>query len=194
MIVQRRTMGTVFGTPTVIDTRHLMKTVEFRIARTNDLQARLAATPSNVQLAKDWAAFLDSWAKSRARALDIMLKNKLAAPFVPDEYLVAPDAHALVLRAIGQGTGAPTSLSALIARFEAASGQRLNEDDHPMPEDFDPDLEAYKKVDREIKKGEALAEEGREGAKDFATSNMGLMILGAAGLVVAGVVISKVYL
>lgn len=188
-------IGSVFGNPTVVDVRHLMRTVEFRITNTDKLQNTLAATPANVQLAKDWAAFKDAWAINRARALDVLLKTKLAAPFVPDEYLQAPQAHELVLRAIGQNNaGAPTSLTSLIHRFELAAGEKLDESDHPMPEDFDPDLEAYKAVDREIKKGEAAAEAGREGAKDFASSNVGLLMLGAVGLVVAGVVVSKVYL
>ncbi len=188
------TMGTVFGQQTIEETRHLMNTVEFRIALVEADLPKLTATPANVQLAKDWAAFKDRWVAARDAVLSSMRKRKIAQVFVPESLIIAQGDFDSVLKAIGQGTGAPTSLGILMSRTEAATGDKLDETNHPIPAGFDADLEPYKAADAAVKAAEAAAAASQQAAGDFASSNIGLMLIGAAVLVVGGVIVAKVYL
>ncbi len=183
----------LFGKQTIAETRHLMNTIEFRIERVGELVNRLEFNEGNLQLVKDWDVWNERWDAARERVLDRLLGKKLAQPLVSDSLIEAQSEFDIVMKA--KGTPAEViALPSLITRFEAATGQRLNETDAPMPEGFDPDLAAYKKVDEQIKNGEAAAKAAGQVAGQAAKSNTGIIVLGGVGLVLAGGVLAKVYL
>lgn len=185
---------TIFGKQTVGETRHLMKTVEFRIEMTNKLLNKLAASKENVILVKDWNTWNERWAGEREKVLDGILAIRLASPLVGNEDLLESQAlFDRVQKAIGSRHEV-IALTPLIQRFESATGEKLDEANAPMPANFDPDHAAYKAVDSKIKAGEAAAKAAATGVKDAAKSNIGLIVIGAAVVVVGGFVAVKVYL
>lgn len=187
----------VFGKPTIDETRHLMRTIEFRIERTEALMGRMPFAPENVVLIRDWNTWNERWAKTRETVLRALLARKLANPNLSDDLIVCPSEYALVEHTRGT-LHEPISLPSLIRRFEKATGERLDEEGAPVPTGFDPDHAAYKAVDEKIRAAEAAASAAGNAARatagDFFASNPGLVVLGALGLVGATVVAVKVYL
>lgn len=184
---------TFLGRNTVDETRHLMRTVEFRIEHTQPLLNKLSFNDSNVALIKDWNTFTERWTSVRERVLQLLLGNKLNHVLVPEHSLPAQDEYNTIMKAIGTPHEV-IALSPLIGRFEVATGERLNETDKPIPEGYDPDFAAYKEVDDKIKAAEKAADEAGKAAKSAAKSNIGLLVgLGVAGIVTT-VVATKVYL
>jgi hypothetical protein len=158
----------LFGIPTIDEVRHIMRTVEFRIQRTQPMLNKLEFNPQNLQLVKDWNVFTDErWKQAREKALEGIVKIRLANPLVlKEELLTAQDEFNTVIK--GQGTLKETiALSPLIRRFEAATGLKIDEEGHPMPSTFDPDLEVYKAADAKIKAGEAAAKAAGKAVEDL---------------------------
>ncbi len=185
---------TIFGKQTIDETRHLMRVVEFRAERTNLLMnSGMPFSPGNLALIKDWNTWQERWEAAREKVLSKLLGRKLAQPLVSDALLEAQEEFDMVQRAIGSPHDV-IALSPIIQRFEIATGKKFDSEGQPMPEGFDPDHIAYKKVDEKIKEGEAAAKAGAAVVKDAAKSNIGLIVLGGAALVVGGVVVAKVYL
>ncbi len=194
---------TILGQHTIDETRHLMKTVEFRIQATEKTAATISRrfideNPilfTDIQL--DWTAFKARWAIARDKALKDILMLNAGQPLVPASAIPAEFVFKNIQRAINVGGGETFTKGDLmdcILRIESAANTRIDEKDAPLPSGFDPDFAAYRQVDTVIRNGEEAARKAAEAATKAAKSNIGLMILGGFGLVAAGVVVSKVYL
>lgn len=183
---------TVLGQHTVDETRQLMRTAEFRMTRANDLVNQMPFTPENVQLVKDWNQFTDvRWRNAHDQVIDSIIGLKFANPLISESLLPAEKQFNLILSALNkqQGLVQPGDLSDLISRLEKASGKTLDESNHPLPPDFDPDLAAYQKADATIKDGEAAAAALRKKLEDEsnkAKSAIPWWVWGIGGAVVIG--------
>lgn len=184
---------TILGKQTVDEVKHLMKTVEFRIEQVQKLMVGMEFSPARAHLVGDWNFWEERWKLARENVLNQILGLKLANPLVNDATLPAQAQFDAVQKAIGTPKEI-IALSPLIARFQAETGQLIDEKNRPMPTGYDPDLAAYKKVDEQVKAGEAAAKAAGHTIKEAAKSNTGLLILGGAGLALAGVIAVKVYL
>lgn len=189
---------TVLGNHTIAETRDLMRTVEFRIERAADLVNRLPFSTDNVKLVKEWNEFVEvRWKNAHDQALNRILVLKFDNPLASESVIPAEGEFKLVMKARnqqGEGIVVPGDLSDLIHRLEVGSGQSLDEDNHPLPTGFDPDLAAFQAVDAKIKAGEKAAEDAKKAAGNAAKSNVGL-IIGLSALGIVGVVVAtKIYL
>jgi len=188
---------TVLGKHTIDETRQLMRTIEFRIERAQPLVNRLPFTKENVQLVKEWNEFVEvRWKNAHDQALDRILLLKVNNPLIREDLVPAEGEFNLVMKARnqqGENKVVPGDLSDLISRLEKGSGQSLNEEGHPLPPEFDPDIEAFKKADATIKAGEAAAkaaatavEQQKEKAKKGILSLIPWWGWALGGTVVAG--------
>jgi hypothetical protein len=194
---------TLFGKPTIEDVRHLMRTVEFRITRADEVATTItdewkAANPDvYADLRTDWLAFKERWAKARKDALDNILLLNIAQPLTSASLIVDTDDWARIRKAInvgGEDTYTKGDLNDVITRIEQAAGWQIDETNHPVPDGWDPDLTIYKEVDAKIKAGEAAARAAADAAASAAKSHWGLVIIGGAVVVGGIVVATKVYL
>jgi len=183
----------ILGKQTVDEVRHLMRTVEFRIEQVLKLIDRLPFSASNAQTVGDWNIWEERWKVARQNVLNQVLGLKLANPLVSEATLPAQAQFDAVQKAIGTPREV-IALSPLVQRIQLATGEKIDEENRPMPTGYDPDHAAYKQVDAQIKAGEAAAKAAGETVKKAAKSNTGLLIIGGAGLALAGVVAVKVYL
>lgn len=194
---------TVVGQHTIQETEDLMKTVEFRIEAGNKVNAQItmpqvAAQPDVYKdLQQDWTNFQIRWATARDPVLTDLFIANAAQPLVPASLIPTEKQYQAIKSAInvsGNDTYTKGDLMDCLLRIENFAGQTIDEKNHPMPSDFDPDLSVYKKVDDSIKAGEAAAKAASAAVTNVAKSNIpllvGLGIVGIGGVIVA----TKVYL
>lgn len=186
---------TILGKQTVAETRHIMKLTEFRIEQVLKLMngGHLPFSAENAKLINDWNEWTDRWTLARDKALEGLLSIKLQAPLANDDILPSQKQWDDIVTVIGTPKD-EIALNPLVRRFQAATGETIDETGRPMPPDYDPDLQAYRKVDAQIKAGEQAAKAAADATKKAASSNTGLLVLGGAVLAIGGVVAIKVYL
>ncbi len=198
---------TILGNHTVDETEHIMKLMEFRIQAVDKLnnqitQAQVATNPAMLaDLENDWTNFRFRWATAREKVANDLLFILLGQPLVPASVLAAEPQYQQIMHAIsvnGDGTKVKGDFGNIVDRFQAFTGQHIDEADQPLPTGFDPDLLAYKKVDDAIKSGEAAAAAAAQGVSGAVSSsvknNLGTYAVLGAVAVVGGIVAVKVYL
>lgn len=193
---------TILGQHTISEVRHLMNTVEFRLQQNqpvfDSIKGPAVVSAEYIDLAKDYDAFKARWARARDEVLNRILVLNMGNPLLPVSSIPAENEYKTIRRAInvgGEDTYRKGDLMDILIRTEKLAGRRFDEDKAPQPpKDFDPDHAGYRAVDSAIKKGEEAAKAAAEQAKKAAKSNVGLIVLGAVGVAVAGGVVAKVYL
>jgi hypothetical protein len=149
---------TILGHHGVDEVRHLMRTAEFRMERAKALINRLEFSKANVALVKEWDSFVDDrWKQAHDSVLSSLITLRLDNPGAAEAFIPAEREFQIISKAINVTPGfiAPGDLTDLIRRLEQASGTSLDEAGHPLPDDFDPDLETFKRADVAIRGGEA---------------------------------------
>lgn len=194
---------TVLGHHTVEESRDLMKLIEFRKKKNEEVFQQI--TPSFRQnqaavfdaLNRDWQAWKKQWSDASIQAGDLLVALNVGNPLVPASAIAAEPEYKMLEKGAQVDNGKKndeTDFMRLMIRTEQASGITFDEKDQPAPSGFDPDLAAFKKVDASIKAGEAAAKAANAAAAKGAKSNIGLMVIGGVALVATGAVIAKVYL
>ncbi len=148
----------ILGQHGVDEVRQLMRTAEFRMERAKALINRLEFNKANVALVEEWDNFVDvRWKKAHDAVLSSLITLRLDNPGAAEAFIPAEKEFQIISKAMNATAGliAPGDLTDLIRRLEAASGMTLDESNHPLPGDFDPDLEAFNKADTAIRGGEA---------------------------------------
>lgn len=148
----------IAGQHGIDDVRQLMRTAEFRMDRAQALINRLPFSSENVALVKEWDDFVDvRWKNAHDRVLANLVTLRLDQPLVVESLLPAEAEFQIILKAINTVPGKTQTgdLTDLINRLQAASGVQLDETGHPLPPDFDPDLEVFQRADAATKQGEA---------------------------------------
>lgn len=192
----------VLGQHTISEVRHLMNTVEFRLQQNqpvfDGIKGPATVSPEYIDLAKDYDAFKARWARARDEVLNRILVLNMGNPLLPASSIPAENEYKTVRKAINVGGGdtyTKGDLMDILIRTEKLAGRRFDETKAPQPPaDFDPDHAGYRAVDSAIKQGEAAAEAAAKKGKELAKSNVGLIVLGAVGVAIAGGVVAKVYL
>jgi hypothetical protein len=126
--------------------------------RAKSLINRLPFSKANVALVKEWDDFVDvRWKNAHDSVLSTLITLRLDNPGAAEAFIPAEKEFQIISRALNTTAGfvAPGDLSGLIGRLETASGQSLDESNHPLPPDFDPDLGAFQQADAAIKGGAA---------------------------------------
>jgi len=198
---------TILGKHTLDETRHLIRTVEFRIQETDKVYANISDgwkssnTAAWTELQGDWAAFRKRWVATRDEVLRRLLVITIGNPLVSESVLPSEPEYKLIKCAINVGcedTYTKGDLTDCILRIEKAAGAPIDETNKPIPAGWDPDLKAYKEVDGAVKKGEAAAAAAAASGKKLVASNLPLVIGGGIALVgvavVGTIVATKVYL
>lgn len=192
----------VLGQHTISEVRHLMNTVEFRLQQNqpvfDGIKGPATVSPEYIDLAKDYDAFKARWSRARDEVLNRILVLNMGNPLLPASSIPAENEYKTVRKAINVGGGdtyTKGDLMDILIRTEKLAGRRFDETKAPQPPaDFDPDHAGYRAVDSAIKSGEAAAEAAAKKGKELAKSNVGLIVLGAVGVAIAGGVVAKVYL
>ena len=147
------------GLHTISETRQLIRTAQFRIEQTNALLPRLTDNPENNLLRLQWANFVeDRWKTAHDKAInDMFLLKQSSIIGVSEDVMPSEKAYNIILRALNVEPGrvSPGDMSDLIGKIEKAANTRIDETNKPLPGDFDPDIEVFKKADAAVKKGEA---------------------------------------
>lgn len=194
---------TIFGKHTIDETQHLMKLIQFRADKNDEVFRGITAPQANAnlpefqRLERDWKVWQERWAKARDTIADELVLINLGQPLVPASSIPVEDLYKRIEVAAQVDNGKKqddTDMMQLMLRTEKISGNRFDEKDQPVPSGYDPDLMAFKKVDAVIKNGEATAKELANKAGGAAKSNVGLLVIGGVALVIAGGVVTKVYL
>lgn len=154
------------GKHTISECSDLMKTVEFRIKAGNRVNAGItqaqidaAGVQAMSDLQFDWSNFQARWATMRADVMPRLLFANAGQPLVPSSLIPVEAEYQLVLHAInisGDQSFQRGDLTDCLNRIEAIAGVAIDEKDHPMPTGFDPEIVAYKVLDKAIRSGEAL--------------------------------------
>jgi len=194
---------TVLGQHTISETEHLMKTVDFRIQATDKVNnqivnAQIQGNPLGyANLQTDWTNFKSRWASARDDVLLSLFLRNQTNPLVPASLITSEKEYKAIKKAInvgGEDTFTTGDLTDCIQRIEQFAQQQIEEKNAPIPDNFDLDLLAYKKLDSSIQAGEQAAKAAASAAGQAAKSNIGLIvglgIVGVTGVIVA----SKVYL
>jgi len=158
-----------------------------RMERAQALINRLPFSKENVALVKEWDDFVEvRWKAAHDTVLSTLVSLRLENPGAAEAFIPAEKEFQTISKALNAKAGfvAPTDLSGLISRLEAASGITLDESNHPVPSDFDPDLKAFQKADSAIRTGEGAAKELATGS---VLSRVPWWAWGIGGLAAAGV-------
>lgn len=190
---------TILGKHTITETRDLMRTIQFRADKNDEVfkSIRPNSSPEYIDLKTDWSNWLNQWSQARDRAATELVELSIGQPLVPADVITAENQYQRIEKGAQVDNGKKndrTDMMQLMIRTEQMSGTTFDEKNAPAPTDFDPDLIAFKKVDQAIKSGEAAAAEIKKGATSAAKSNLGLVIGGAVGVFLLGGIVAKVYL
>lgn len=192
------------GVHTIAELEDLAKTVEFRIAAGNKVNAQITQPQitSNLDaytdLESDWTKFRVRWATARDPALTQATFLSASNPLVPKSLIPAESQYQTLKRAInvqGGDTYQKGDLTDCLNRIEQFAGMTIDEKDHPMPTGFDPDLAIYTKLDNTIKAGEAAAAAAKSAAGTVATGVPTWMyVAGVLGITAVGYAYTRPFL
>ena len=190
---------TILGKHTIVETRDLMRTIQFRADKNDEVfkSIRPNNSPEYMDLKVDWFNWLNQWKQARDTVADDLVMLSIGQPLVPADVITSEPQYQKIEKGAQVDNGKKhdkTDMMQLMIRTEQLSGTTFDEKNAPAPTNFDPDLIAFKKVDQAIKTGEAAAKEAKANVASAAKSNVGLIIGAGIAVFLAGGIVAKVYL
>lgn len=189
---------TILGKHTVSEVQALGKDLDYQFNQVNEafksIDPKWIASNRNSyeQLTHDWTAARQKWSKDSLSVKGSMaIKMGAAGILVSPTIVPAEDEWNILINNTAQGdANGDDSLYGVNAKIQEIRNAKTDFQNRPNQIEgagTDWDFKAFQKVDGAIRKGETAV-------KEAAKSNKGLLIAGGIGLVVAGVVVGKVYL
>lgn len=183
---------TIFGKHTLDETRDLLAVADYRFKETGKAYDALAVKPDDITA--DWTALSAKWAKDRKLIAELLIVDAVKGFPLPSSAVATEDEWKKTLDYIQYQELVKGSLQDITKRIETASGAKILYPNQPAPNSTqDVDIDLFKDLDKKTRDLDAAANAAKEGAKDAAFSNWGLMIGGTILVTLVGTQLIKRY-
>jgi len=182
----------IFGKHTLAETRDLLAVTDSRFKQTGEAYNGLHTKPEDLK--RDWEALSAKWAIDRKDIASELLKKALLAPMSPSSLVATEPEYQRILAYVQFGGWTKGSLEDIADRIWKLRGERVNYIDPNRDAGLDVDHELMGPLNSATIKMDAAAEAAKQGAKEAATSNTGLIVGGSILATLAGIAAIKYYL